>query len=196
MSSAQLENVGPMHADRVREHIAARAVLEDTEEAKPYGAQTVPKAELFGCVNRASMYRWLDALATEEEPPTEEQRSFLKAVIARVEIEALAEQHGRKEPSADDPLFDVIHGVPGAGKSKIIGWLRRLFEEELQWTHGVEFVCLAYQNAMAALINGYTMHHWTASQWDTPTARPRPATTTGSRRNASVSGSSSSTRSA
>ena len=33
-------------------------------------------------------------------------------------------------------------------------------EVGIGWTHGVQFVCLAFQNAMAALINGYTVHHW------------------------------------
>ena len=28
--------------------------------------------------------------------------------------------------------------------------------------HGAQFVCLAFQNTMAANIDGYTLHHWTA----------------------------------
>ena len=39
--------------------------------------------------------------------------------------------------------------------------MRRYFVEVLAWTHGVQFVCLAFQNAMAALIDGFTIHHWT-----------------------------------
>ena len=33
-------------------------------------------------------------------------------------------------------------------------------EQGLGWTHGVQFVCLAFQNSMAAQINGFTLHHW------------------------------------
>ena len=33
-------------------------------------------------------------------------------------------------------------------------------QEGLGWKHGIEFVCLAFQNAMAALTDGYTIHHW------------------------------------
>ena len=33
-------------------------------------------------------------------------------------------------------------------------------EKGLGWEHGVQFVCLAFQNAMAAMINGQTIHHW------------------------------------
>ena len=35
-----------------------------------------------------------------------------------------------------------------------------MMEEGLGWEHGVQFVCLAFQNAMAAQINGHTVHHW------------------------------------
>ena len=28
------------------------------------------------------------------------------------------------------------------------------------WTHGNQFVCLAFQNMMAANIDGSTIHHW------------------------------------
>ena len=35
-----------------------------------------------------------------------------------------------------------------------------MMEEGLGWEHDVQFVCLAFQNAMAAQINGHTIHHW------------------------------------
>ena len=58
-----------------------------------------------------------------------------------------------------EPLLDLVHGLPGTGKSAVIKWMRRLMEDGLGWEHGVQFVCLAFQNAMAAQINGYTIHH-------------------------------------
>ena len=33
-------------------------------------------------------------------------------------------------------------------------------EDGLGWERSVQFVCLAFQNAMAAAINGYTIHNW------------------------------------
>ena len=75
-------------------------------------------------------------------------------------MEARAEQRKKVEKEDGEPLFDMVHGVPGAGKGMLIGWLREAFEEVLGWVHGVQFVCLAFQNAMAALIQGYTIHHW------------------------------------
>ena len=50
-----------------------------------------------------------------------------------VKLEAAAEAAGTQSSVASEPLFDMVHGVPGAGKSKLIGWIRRLFKEELHW---------------------------------------------------------------
>ena len=38
--------------------------------------------------------------------------------------------------------------------------MRQLMEDGLKWEHGVQFICLAFQNATAAQMNGYTIHHW------------------------------------
>lgn len=63
----------------------------------------------------------------------------------------------------------MIHGLPGAGKSRLIKWLRSFFEDALGWQHEVEFVCLASQNTMAALIHGCTLHSWA----DIPVSKKR-----------------------
>ena len=54
----------------------------------------------------------------------------------------------------------MIQGLPGAGKSEIIKWICRAFQEIFGFKHGVHYVCLASQNTVAALINGYTLHSW------------------------------------
>lgn len=59
-----------------------------------------------------------------------------------------------------EPIFDVIHGLPGTGKSKVIAWICELFMDVLGWESGNQFVCLAIQNTMAANIAGHTIHHW------------------------------------
>ena len=66
--------------------------------------------------------------------------------------------------SSEDPLFDLVHGLPGTGKSEVIAWIRELFEVVLGWTHGTQFVCLAFQNATAANIRGNTTHSWAEIQ--------------------------------
>ena len=48
----------------------------------------------------------------------------------------------------------------GTGKSRVIAWMREIMETGMGWTHGVQFVFLAFQNVMAAAISGLTLHHW------------------------------------
>jgi hypothetical protein len=54
-------------------------------------------------------------------------------------------------------MLGIIHGLPGAGKSEIIRWLRELFTQ-MGWTQDGEFMCAAPMNSMAALIGGVTVH--------------------------------------
>ena len=42
----------------------------------------------------------------------------------------------------------------------MIGWLQDVLENILGWEHAVQFVCLSFQNTMAADISGVTIHHW------------------------------------
>ena len=63
----------------------------------------------------------------------------------------------------------IFHGVPGAGKTQTLKWLRQFFETVCEWTHPEEFVYLGVgssvepmsvkeqdlpQNTQAALIAG------------------------------------------
>ena len=57
-----------------------------------------------------------------------------------------------------EPLRAILHGIPGAGKTQTLLWIREFFEEVCGWQHGIEFVFLASQNTMAALIGGFTLH--------------------------------------
>ena len=57
-------------------------------------------------------------------------------------------------------MREMIQGLPGSGKSELIKWIRRAFTEVYGYEHGVHFVCIASQNTMAALVNGFTNHSW------------------------------------
>ena len=59
----------------------------------------------------------------------------------------------------------------------LIAWMRRLMEEGLGWEHGVQFVCLAFQNMMAANIDGQTIHNWSGipAQDNSDERRSKPA---------------------
>ena len=52
----------------------------------------------------------------------------------------------------------LIHGLPGTGKNRVIKWIRRIFMEAREWTHGVEFLCVAFQNKVAYAMGGSTLH--------------------------------------
>jgi hypothetical protein len=110
--------------------------------------------------NAGKLQDWITSLMSRDIRPTEEQRAVLEALVERVEIEATEEQSNTRERSEGEPLFDLVHGFPGTGKTELIFWIRELFEKQLGWTHGIQFVCLAFQNIMAANINGFTIHHW------------------------------------
>ncbi len=58
----------------------------------------------------------------------------------------------------EEPLRAFIHGPPGTGKSAVIQWVRHFFTEALGWEHGVEFMCVAFQNRVAHAMGGSTMH--------------------------------------
>ena len=80
-------------------------------------------------------------------------------MASRANCEWFEEQAGTAATSTEEPLVDLVHGEPGTEKSRVIAWQRELFEEVLGWHHGPHFVCLAFQNAMAANIDGHTIHH-------------------------------------
>ena len=59
-----------------------------------------------------------------------------------------------------EPITGLLHGVPGAGKSLTLLWIRDFFERVCGWTHGVEFVYLASQNTMSFHVGGFTLHSY------------------------------------
>ena len=59
--------------------------------------------------------------------------------------------------AAEEPLRGFVHGSPGTGKSNLISWLRRMFEEALAWQHEEEFLCVAFQNRVAHVMGGITL---------------------------------------
>ena len=55
-----------------------------------------------------------------------------------------------------EPMRACRLGVPGAGKSKCIKWLKRLLTDCFGYEDGVHFQALAPQNTMAAMIGWST----------------------------------------
>eukprot|EP00973_Karenia_brevis_P074070 10294385-Karenia_brevis.AAC.1 len=62
-------------------------------------------------------------------------------------------------------MLYLLHGLPGAGKSEILKWLRSYWETVWKYEHVVDFVFVAYSNAMADNIGGSAMHSCFRTGW-------------------------------
>ena len=84
---------------------------------------------IYGNLNETAAADWLRSLQQAETGPvpTPEQSQFLQAIINRCLTETTEEQTQRIGKS--EPWRGICHGVPGAGKSQTLKWLRRFFKE-------------------------------------------------------------------
>ena len=103
---------------------------------------------------------WLQHVQAQKEPPNKEQLQGITSVVERCAFEAREERRETVNAVPAEPSREMIHGLPGAGKSRLIHWIKELFTEILGREHGVQFVVLASQNTMAALVGGRTLHSW------------------------------------
>ena len=153
-----------MYGGSHEEHLAAvtaSAKPNTPSHEAPFDAQRCAAAAFNAAGHSgATLDAAMATITSSSKKPNEEQRLFLEHFVARLKVEWLEKQQGTVSLGGGEPLLDVVHGYPGTGKSAVIAWMRSLMEEGLGWEHGVHFVCLAFQNAMAAQINGHTVHHW------------------------------------
>ena len=176
-----LERHGSVSADQDSGRAKQRAPMEEQRSssepttAEPRSACPPTTAEpRSACQSTTAEHHTASAEQRSACKPTTEQLRFLRAVIDRCLQESLEEQD---EKSRSEPLRAVFHGVPGAGKSQTLKWLRAFFEEVCGWQHQQEFVYLAPQNTQAALIAGMTLHSFANIQVKTKTARAKQAST-------------------
>ena len=153
---------GNMFEDKFDEHIAALSEVRSTKNSS--SAPFDEKRNAAATWNRndasANLDTVMEEIRSRTEHPNTEQENFLKHFIARLKVEVMEQQQRTTNQTQTEPLLDLVHGFPGTGKSATIAWMRELMERGLGWEHGVHFICLAFQNAMAAQINGFTIHHW------------------------------------
>ena len=127
----------------------------------PFAQQTQPPrpvATNYGTFQLTAARTWLRALNMPgtTPAPNQEQKQVLTAVVERCHAEAVEERADKENRS--EPLRAILHGVPGAGKSQTLHWLRTFFETVCDWQHLHEFAFVAPQNTQAALIDGITIH--------------------------------------
>jgi hypothetical protein len=174
----------------LRGHIDANPDDEDAEDERNTGhtsaCKTQPRSSIrVGIATRIEIAVWLQAIQREDKPPGVQQLQLLRMIFERCWIEAREIRSSSINTTDAEPLRHMIQGLPGAGKSELIKWICRGFEEIFGFQHGVQYVCLASQNTMAALINGFTNHSWggvpvTRAQfdqwqntnWNTPQVSP------------------------
>ena len=101
----------------------------------------------------------------ENPCPADEDVQILRAVVDRILVEFEVEKHGcelaKDDPvreNVEEPMRGLVHGPPGTGKSRLIYWIRRWFVEALGWEHGVQFLCVAFQNRVAYAMGAVTLH--------------------------------------
>ena len=158
---------------------------EPQTERRRGGKTTKPTASLYSSFRSTTGTAWFEkTLHHPTKTPSAEQEAVLRRVDRRCALEA-REWHSNtcnRDPD-EEPERLMVQGLPGAGKSELIWWLRSYFEEVLGWEHGVQFVCVAWMNTMANLVGGFTTHRFGAvpinkqqgdaakdAQWSTPDA--------------------------
>ena len=148
---------------------AANEMIKAQEDRPaPFEGRTSPFARYTVLQYGKALHEWFAKLATEKERPNHEQLSVLHAVRDRIVVEIELEKEGpglhrrlkggRSTDPREEPLRGCCHGFPGTGKSRVIKWLIRMFTEALEWTSGVEFQCVAFQNTVAHAMGGSTLH--------------------------------------
>ena len=94
--------------------------------------------------------------STTGPTPSREQTQCLQAILERCMVEHQEER--QNVPQRSEPFRAILHGVPGAGKSQTLKWIRVFFESICHWSHPQDFAFVAPQNTQAALIEGITLH--------------------------------------
>ena len=121
---------------------------------------------------------WLkNLMADPGKRPYHAQQIILELVHHRCvlehDIEGADENAAMLQAEAPAPLFRLVHGLPGSGKSQILKWLRSYFIEVWVWEDGIHFQFVAPLNTMADNIGGSTVHSWSEVVWEDKRGRKR-----------------------
>ena len=89
------------------------------------------------------------SMMAADEHPNAEQKAFLEHFVRRLKVEVFEERQRTVGASRQEALLDLVHGFPGTGKGCVIAWcviawMRQLMEGALGWSHGRQFLCLAF----------------------------------------------------
>ena len=156
------ETRASLHATSATASVEPKRRLTKKRSQRPKKVQ----AAAYIAWKETDVQQWLKNLDKETHPPNRQQREFITCIVERCRQEhqqfkkAQSQEKQHRDMYDDEPLRCCLLGIPGAGKSTCIHYMRRFFEECLKWEDGVQFQFLASQNTMAALISGQTLHSW------------------------------------
>ena len=85
--------------------------------------------------------------------PTAQQEAVIQSIHLRTKYEFFVENNLPLTSDIQDmtprPMCHLIHGLPGAGKSKLLQWLESYWETVWKYERGIHFAFVAYSNSMA-----------------------------------------------
>ena len=118
----------PVCSDSRPRKKAFRRTKEKTHAESRVRAVQTPQVTWQNKADSSTLDTVLKDICARKEAPNSEQLHLLKTFVLRMETERCEEMAHQKLQSTD-PLFDIIHGYPGTGKSRVIAWLRELMQE-------------------------------------------------------------------
>jgi len=155
--SAQLTDMAIARHTPLSEYVDKAA-----EEALPPEFLRTAGVDLYRSDWQEAYEAWREKLLSHpEKKPYDQQWQILDMVHSRCVLEETesARPNAPRE-SLQEPLFKLVHGLPGSGKSQLLEWLTDYFQSVWQWHVGIHFMKVAPMNSMAANIGGATMHSW------------------------------------
>jgi hypothetical protein len=122
------------------------------ERNAPFANATSATSSVTVVDYRQRFDTWFRELRQENETPNKEQLLILTAVrdriLAEIEVQFASSDYYisdnrkcKRDNPLHEPLHGLTHGFPGTGKSRVIKWIIRIFQEVMDWKHGREFAC-------------------------------------------------------
>ena len=155
-------------ASTLQQEVAAKRVLNmadfKVDHTIALGAVIRSSVETYRSDFQIAYVEWKQAIEKAEKTPNQQQWQVLDFIHERCLYEYREESkhciNATSGAAQREPLFRLVHGLPGSGKSHLLKWIRCYFEDVWKWESGVHFVFLAPFNSMATEILGQTLHYW------------------------------------
>ena len=113
---------GPMHPIQYAQHRLDKRSKQNTGErpTQPFQGTTAPKAYFYAGASAQDVDGFLQERQHRKLKPNVEQFAVLQGVAKRITSEMRREQskHPEIENAAEEPMLDLIHGLPGTGKKR------------------------------------------------------------------------------